>query len=25
MNLEDSLKVLITSKEYNDFLTYEAY
>ena len=25
MNLEDSLKVLITSKEYNDFLRYEAY
>ena len=25
MNLEDSLKVLITSKEYNDFLLNEAY
>ena len=24
-NLNDSLKVLITSKEYNDFLRYEAY
>lgn len=25
MKLQDSLKVLITTKEYNDFLSYEAY